>query len=758
VAPKLAEIKEGFLSLNARPDAVQSALSNIAAWQNDVAYQPYWALIDYLVATKNWKELLDCFYRLMPFGTGGRRGAVGVGPNRINAVTFDFSVQGHCDYLRSIYKEPRKLSVVLAWDVRAFSDHRRVYGPSAGILLGLSSLDLARSAAEVYAGNGIQAWVVGPMADEGPQLPRTTHYISTPELSFLIRRLGADGGLNVSASHNPPDDNGGKFYNGAGGQEVPPHDEQLLAFVEKVRAVQKMPYERARLDGFIQFISPQHRDAYIALNQALCPSPLRCAPIAFTPLNGVGGESLYRSLVELEFPVHPVQAEMAPDGDFPGVRYRTGNPEIPAVLGHLKAVVLDKQCAIGLATDPDADRLGLIVRTGPATTRFITGNEIGAIILQARIDEARRNGRLSAQTLFINTIVTSSLQRRIARHNGLQVVGDLMVGFKYMGNVLHALETAGRYPVEAPFPGMDSCQATVDDFLFTTEEAHGFLLSAQVRDKDACGAGVFLAGLASELQAQQRTIYDYLRDIYRDYGYFAHVQRNLVMEGIEGMERMAHIQQVLRTAPPNEIGGMRVVEFRDHRVYGGPLLSESDGSNRNVLQFWLRNEKGQEARVVVRPSGTEPKTKIYIEVPEPRSTDSIPNDTEHNLIPNPDNTRPSETQLNETIEQFNAIAEGLGEAFVRFCLGPAVHEGKWGEIPDEIFDLPDMVPLDRKLRYCREVLPALGERLRASQPVRAWLRNEQIQHLGADGVALGDLALLRYLKRAQLEEKFALAD
>jgi hypothetical protein len=314
-----------------------------------------------------------------------------------------------------------------------------------------------------------------------------------------------------------------------------------------------------------------------------------------------------------------------------------------------------------------------------------------------------------------------------------------------MGHVLRCIERNGRYPGEQAAAELDRCTASPADFLFTTEEAHGFLLSPEVRDKDACGAGVFLAGLASDLADIGCDLSGYLHDIYKVYGYHAHVQRSLVMEGIDGVERMARIQNVLRKKPLQTVAGMAVEEFRDHRVYGGPLISDSDAANRNVLQFWLRGDRGETARLVVRPSGTEPKTKIYVEVPETRITKGIFDDTsveQRSVI--------SDAQLVEIMKETKKRAARIAEAFIRYCLGREIHGDDVGELPDELLLIPDMVPVDRKLIYCREILPAFCEQVRRGENPHEWLISEQTRLMGREGPAHGQAALDHRLQKEGL--------
>jgi phosphoglucomutase/phosphomannomutase len=737
------DIERGLAGVAAAEEIRVAALIHLAEWLEDprlAAYRPY---IEHLCATGRFDLLLDSFWRMIPFGTGGRRGPVGAGPNRINPHTVALSVQGHCDYLREIVGSRASPAVVVAHDVRVFGDLRGLYRGVDGLLAGLTSRDLARQCAETYAANGLTAWVVGPLAAEGDTPPCAGRFISTPELSFLIRELGAVGGLNVSASHNHPDDNGGKFYNRQGGQEVPPHDERLLDTVEQVREVRSQPYLEARRAGRIRFVPPTLHERYLAVNEALSPTSSRTARIAFTPLCGTGSGTVLEALLHLGYDVRSVPEQNVFDGSFATVPYRIGNPEVPDSMGRLAEVALEHGCHAGFATDPDADRLGMVVPDPGGGMRAVGGNEIGALLLQSILSARRAAGTLPPRPIFINTLVTTSLQRLIARRNGCQVIGDLMVGFKYMGDVLGHLELHGRFPA-GEAAGRDSVVGTLDDFVFTTEESHGYLLTHRIRDKDACGAAVQLAGLASELADTGRTFSGLLRDIWRIYGYHRNVQRSLVMEGIGGLERIRRIQQVLRERPPGEIAGLPVTRFVDCQIDGGPLRSSTDAASRDVLLFELGGDPERPVRLIIRPSGTEPKTKLYVEVPTSRQLGGILDEATPALLAGlPDD------ELDGIISDCDRRATAIGNAFIHHCLGPDVLGDAFPAVPDEALLVSDLVPVEHRLRLLTAVLPGLLERLAGGADAPAagsWL-DAELRPFGEGPRGMVRTAALAWLDR-----------
>jgi phosphoglucomutase/phosphomannomutase len=593
----LAQAADGFRGVEADPRLEEQALKYLGLWLTDPQFAAYRPQLDWLIHTAQWPGLLDRFYQILPFGTGGRRGAVGIGPNRMNRWTLGASVQGHCEYLKERFPGVAPLRVALAYDVRQFEDKRRSYNPELpNPVLHLSSKDLAHHAAGVYAANGVESWL------SPPDSPR---YFATPELSFAIRLLGAHGGLNVSASHNPPDDNGGKFYDERGGQPVPPDDQIMADLVDQVRTIRELPWAEAVRSGRVHFLDEGPHRAYVELirRQSLVPPPkgdeIR---VVFTPLHGVGGMTVLEALREQGFAVVPVESQMTPDGQFPNVT-QTPNPEVPASMDRAAALAAEKRADLVLATDPDADRLGGMVPDREGKYRYVTGNEIAALLTHFKLSKLVQKGEMPASPVVVRTEVTTELVSRVARHFKAQVVENLLVGFKYIAEVLWQLERDGAY---------EDVRGTPEDFVIASEESHGILVTPKIRDKDAAGAALLFAELALDQKRRGKTVLDYLEALYRTFGYFRTEGVPVVMTGIEGKRNMARMLNALRAQPPREIAGLAVTAFedlRDEKGRLGPLKGATDAAARNFLIFRL----GDRGRVVLRPSGTEPKAKTYVE-------------------------------------------------------------------------------------------------------------------------------------------------
>jgi phosphoglucomutase/phosphomannomutase len=593
----LTRTREGFRTIEGDATVKERALQFLQQWLTAPEYAAYRPQLHWLIENAQWPGLLDRFAEILPFGTGGRRGAVGIGPNRMNSWTLTASVQGHCEYLKESFPGVVELKVVLAYDVRRFEDVRQQYNPALpNPVLHLSSRDLAQLAACVYAANGIHAWILP--AD-------SAQYLATPELSYAIRMLQAHGGLNVSASHNPPDDNGGKFYDDRGAQPIPPEDQMMADLVEEVTTIRNMTWREAQTSGRLHYLDETTHRGYIDLcrKQSLIATPKPGEfKVVFTPLHGVGGFTAGEVLTAQGFRVIAVPEQATPDGRFPNVT-KSPNPEVAACFDRAIVVAKQHEADLILATDPDADRLGGMVRDPGGNYVYLTGNQIAALLTHFKLAKLKQLGRLPASPIVITTAVTTGQITRIARHFRAQVVDNLLVGFKYMAEVLRQLETTGHY---------EDVSGTPADFVIATEESHGAMLMPQLRDKDAAAAALVLAEMALEQKRRGETLLDYLARLQREFGYFRNEGRQVVMRGLEGRAQMARMLDAIRAAPFTEIASNPVTEFEDLRDENGrmgPLKGGTDAASRNVLLFTL----GERARIALRPSGTEPKAKVYLE-------------------------------------------------------------------------------------------------------------------------------------------------
>jgi len=685
----LSEAEEKMAALASRPEHAETALANLRLWLSEERYAVYRPLLVALLEAGAWDTLLDSFYRVLPFGTGGRRGPVGVGPNRMNPWALGTSVQGNVDFLRARFGADMDLSVVIAADVRIYKDLRGTFPQDVeNPLLGMTSEDLSRQAAAIYAANGVDVHMLRPGSGR---------FLATPELSYLIRWLGTQGGLNVSASHNHPDDTGGKFYTEHGAQEVPPHDEKMVDLVNRVESVHSMTWEEAVESGRIHFLDEQSHEAYLDEVALVLVGDERDAKIVFTNLHGVGDTNAGESLERAGFDVHYVASQRSHDGLFPNVRFRAPNPEYPSAFIEAIELAVALDADLILATDPDADRIGAMVpdpSSAAGEWRFLSGNELSALVAAARFDGVPP-GRIG-----IKTEVTTSLFSRVVQAAGGQVVGHLLVGCKYIAGVMHDLETTGR---------SGDVSGGIDDVLIGTEESHGFLISPNMRDKDGATPALILAEFASREKRRGSSLLEALEGLYRRHGAVANIQVPLVMAGAVGRGRIESIQEAIRSSPPTSIGGRQVTAFYDRQDEAGvfgPIVSSTDRSARDVLAFSL----GPDHRLVIRPSGTEPKTKVYAEAIVPVTGD-----------------------LQACLAEAQRQAQELADDFVRQAL--AVVGLELGPVG---LHCSALLGVEERIRFADEVLPGAVQQAAsgASEPqLRLWLE-ERIGSWGGDGIGM----------------------
>lgn len=678
-------------------DAGRRAGEHLETWLSGSPPFAYAEMIEQHLAEDHLDLLFDAFWQVVPFGTGGRRGHVGYGPNRLNPTTIALTVQGHCDLLkRSKADGSAELAVVVANDVRVFNDIASVYQflPEGHPLIGVSSRSLARLACEIYAGNGIRSWFLHPGDDVA--------FMSTPELSFLIPELGAAGGINLSASHNPPDDNGIKIYDATGSQSVAPDDQRLVDTMEKVSTVSRLPFDEAREQGLVQDVPDDFHEAYLKTYVALYDSqqtPDPEIPIVYTPLGGCGLTSAGEVLERLGFPMRVPPGEGA-DGTFAAIPFRAPNPEVPEATRPAREFADEIGSGIVLSSDPDADRVGLEVKLADGSWYHFDGQQISAVLCYLlMLDPAgpQRRG------LVVETLVTTKLLRPIVEAAGDSfIVDDLLVGFKYIANVLSSLERDGRY---------DDITCPPSALVLAAEESHGIMVVQSIRDKDSTPACMYLAGLYQRLRREGRTLLDYYAAILEELGGYAEANRSIMLAGAAGVEHRDRIMNHLRSSPPDSIGGAqvsRVVDYWDE-VAWGPFVSESDRLPRNLLQFFT-----DKVVVTVRPSGTEPKVKFYCQL--------LPGDHQRGA------------RGVELFRQVRAAADEVANVVYNELLAALDLT-----LSKAALLLPDLIELDSKLTFDAQTVPGLRERLAGGKEsfddVLSWLRGQAANLVpGADAL------------------------
>lgn len=580
----LKKAKKGFGTLPIENKYKEQALKFLQEWLIKKEFKEYSPQIQHLISSQDWDYLLDCFYQIIPFGTGGRRGEVGIGPNRINKWTIQASAQGHSQYLIKKYGEnAKRRGVVLAYDVRQFFTNKHFNNKLPNPVKNLNCKDLAVSAAEVYTANEIKIYIFADVR-------------STPELSFAIRYLAAVAGDMFSASHNPPEHNGKKVYDEFGGQLIPPDDEILVKEVaENVTEIKKISIQKARQRNLIETIGEEVDEAYIDEVAKLSLSDARGVRIVYTPLHGTGSTSVQKSLEKAGFKVKPDPKTSNQSGKFENITFNIPNPEVIESFNTTLKFAKKKDADLLISSDPDADRIGVMLKHNNKW-RYLNGNEIGVILLNYVIE--KRKNRLKGKGIVVKTSVTTNLATEICKTNDVEIIGELLVGFKYIGDVMNKLEKKGK----------------IDNFLFGLEESHGYIAGNYLRDKDAAVGALWLAELAAELKEKRKTLIDYLDETYSRYSYFRNYLTEIRLPGAEGMTKIQQIQTALRKDKPEKFGKFAVQEVED--IWDRkPIVSETDKLSKNVLVFHFKTSREiTNMKVTVRPSGTEPKIKMYFEI------------------------------------------------------------------------------------------------------------------------------------------------
>ena len=516
------------------------------------------------------KEIEDRFYMDLEFGTAGLRGVIGAGTNRMNVYTVRKATQGLANYIIKVGAQAK--GVAIAYDSRRMSP------------------EFANEAALCLAANGIKAYIFESLRP-------------TPELSYAVRYLGCTAGINVTASHNPPEYNGYKVYWEDGAQITPPHDSGIMGEVKSIsdwNTVKTMDKAEAEKAGLFQVIGKEVDDAYMAelkkqvIHMDAIEKEGKNLKIVYTPLHGTGNIPARRILKELGFEnVYVVKEQELPDGDFPTVSYP--NPEAAEAFELGLKLAKEVDADLVLATDPDADRLGVRVKDKNGEYHDLTGNMSGCLLANYELSQRKAvNGSLPEDGALIKTIVTTNLADAIAKGYGVNLI-EVLTGFKFIGQQILGFENSGK-----------------GSYLFGFEESYGCLIGTYARDKDAIVATMALCEAAAYYKTQGKTLWDAMIEMYEQFGYYKDAIQSVTMKGIEGLQKIQEIMNSLRQNPPAEFAGHKVTAVRDYKA--DTITDVATGAvkptglpNSNVLYYELTDD----AWVCVRPSGTEPKVKFY---------------------------------------------------------------------------------------------------------------------------------------------------
>lgn len=544
-----------------------SAFENLRHWLTASEYGKFVPGIMEHIQSQRWQELDDAFWKVLEFGTGGRRGRMyPFGSNTINERTIGESVQGLANYVKSQF-DSEHLKCAIAYDTR----HR--------------SREFAELCSGIMVANGFQVFLLDD-------------YRATPQLSFLVRQKQCHCGVMVTASHNPPSDNAVKVYWQTGGQILPPHDAAIIHEVmENVKEIEAVDFQSALEDGKISICTEEIDAAFASTIVSLSQDGPRDLKLVYSPLHGVGGNVIPPILQAsgfedvILFPEHS-----NPDPDFTNVNGHVSNPENLEVYEPVIEFARQQSADVVIVTDPDADRLGCaapVSLNADAQWKVFNGNQLCALLGAYRLESLQQAGQITKDSFQLTTLVTTRLLERIGDGFGVTTRGDLLVGFKWIAG---AIDEGGP-----------------EHFVYGTEESHGFMISDYCRDKDGAVACMMLAELAAKLKTEGKTLHDYLESLYWQFGYHQESLKTIYMEGSEGMRRMTRLMDRLRQSMPKTLGGIKVSQKRDYLTH---TLTDCEGKESDLhgptgnLIFFDLEEEGN--YVAIRPSGTEPKVKIYL--------------------------------------------------------------------------------------------------------------------------------------------------
>lgn len=565
-SPQVAQAQAAIQVARQEGKLTASSVENLDRWITQPQYRRYQAPIIELIERQDWEQLDLLFFEVIPFGTGGRRGAMAdFGSATINERTVAESAYGLASYWNS-QANGKQGRAAIAFDTRNRSE------------------EFARLTATTLAACGMQVFCY--------EEPR-----STPALSFAVRHLKCDVGVMITASHNPPGDNGFKAYWNNGGQVLPPHDEGIINHVYSATDIPTCDFDEARAIGKIELLGPEIDEAYLRAVQSVGLSEGRDVSILFSPMHGVGESNVWNVLDRAGFQqVEIYGPHRERNGNFPNVSKHFPNPERPEVFEPLIEHAKSQGHDVVMATDPDSDRIGVAVRDREGEYTILSGNQVGALCADHVLSKRSERGTLGEKNYLTITMVTTPLISEIARAHQVRCIDDLLVGFKYIG------QTMDR---EGP-----------EGFVFGGEESLGYLAGSYARDKDAAVGGLLIAELAAELKARGKTLLDRLDELYVAHGYFLEGQRSETCPGPSGKAQIARIMAAFRDTPPAELGGVALAEMRDYQAHEiraipeNTHLAELREPSGNLL--FLDSAPGEfRCSIAVRPSGTEPKIKFY---------------------------------------------------------------------------------------------------------------------------------------------------
>lgn len=513
-------------------------------------------------------EILDRFYRCLEFGTAGLRGVIGAGTNRMNYYTVCQATQGLSDFLNAHFENP---SIAIGYDSRIKSDY------------------FSKEAAKVLAANGIKVYLFKELQP-------------TPCLSFAIRYFKTSSGIILTASHNPAKYNGYKCYNANGYQMTDEEANETYEYIKKVdyfTGIKSMDFDEAVENGLIEYMGDEVIDAFLdeVIKQCVNPDITKSAglKVIYTPLNGTGNKPVRKILDRIGVKeVYVVPEQEMPDGNFPTCPFP--NPEIKQAFECALKMAEDIQPDLLLATDPDCDRVGIAVKDGNGGYKLMSGNEVGAMMLNYLLSQKKEKGLLSENSIAVKSFVSTDLAEVIAKKYNC-TLKNLLTGFKYIGELITQLEAQGR----------------ADDFVMGFEESYGYLAGTHARDKDAVVASMLICEMAAYYKTKGKSLAEVMDSIYDEFGYYFNTVSSYTFEGASGMEKMAAIMDGLRADVPKSFGGMEVTVIDDYKTSISTNIADSgtktiDLPKSNVLAYTLTDGN----KIIVRPSGTEPKIKAYI--------------------------------------------------------------------------------------------------------------------------------------------------